>query len=59
MEHPECQQATPKEGTPMIFGWGEKLASMDPKWATYGPNTANWGPKNGQATYQLINKRTC
>ena len=51
MEHQKCQQTTPT----MIFGWGLKSASMDPKWATYGPNTASWGPKNGQATYQSIN----
>ena len=55
MEYQKCQQTTPKDVTPMMFGWGLKLASMDP---TYGPNTANWGSKNGQATYQPINKPT-
>ena len=42
----------------MIFGWGLTLASMDPKWATYGPNMASQGPKKWKATYKSINKPT-
>ena len=26
MEHQKCQQTTPKDVTPMVFGWGPKLA---------------------------------